>query len=79
MMRVRVRLYGTLRRFSAEDSPGETTVEVRPGTTVAEVIRSVGAPMREVYVAAVDGAAVPVSFVLERDCELVLVTPAGAG
>ncbi len=76
---MRVRLYGTLRRFSAEDSPGEVTVEVRSGASVADVIRIVGAPLREVYIAAVDGAAVPFSYALEQECELVLVTPVGAG
>ncbi len=76
---MRVRLYGTLRRFSAADSPGEVTVEIQPGTSVADVIRCVGVPLREVYVAAVDGTAVPVSWALEQDCELVLVTPVGAG
>ena len=77
---MRVKLYGTLRRFSDPETPGVWTGDVPPGTRVEDLFRLIGTTRGEVAGASIDGALIPFDAEIPPDTEeLVLVTPMGAG
>ena len=78
-MMVRVRLYGTLRRFSSPETPGLWTGEVPSRSTVADVLAVIGIDPREVAGASIRGELVRLDAKVPEDAELVLVTPIGGG
>lgn len=50
-MRIEVAVFATLRRYMPELGIGETkTLEVEPGTTMAEVVEMLGLPKDEVQI-----------------------------
>jgi len=50
-MRIEVAVFATLRRYMPELGLGETkTLEVEPGTTMAEVVEMLGLPKDEVQI-----------------------------
>ncbi len=78
-MQVRVKLYGTLRRLSARETPGLWQGEVPPGTRIEELIHLLGTKPGEVYTAAINGQACPFETEIPDAAEVILVTPVGGG
>jgi sulfur carrier protein ThiS len=78
-MQVHVRLYGTLRRFSAKGTPGIWEGELPAGATLLDLIRHLGSSEGEVAAAALDGKPAPLDSPIPDGAEVVLVTPMGGG
>ncbi len=78
-MKVTVKLFGTLRRFSHPQTPGLWTGEVEEGATLRDLIVVIGASHREVSHGSLNGRVVPLDTVVSRGVEIILVTPMGGG
>ena len=78
-MRVTVKLFGTLRRFSAKDTPGIWQGEIPPGCTLSQLIERLGAPEGEVAAAAINGETLPLDTVIPENATLMLVTNVNGG
>ncbi len=79
-MQVRVKLYGTLRRFSQPGTPGVWQGEIPPGTRIIDLITLIGSSDREVSAASLDGTAQPFETVIpDGVTDIKLVTPIGGG
>lgn len=79
MMKIVVKLYGTLRRFSKVPKPGVWEGDVVFGTTIREIFSLLKIPEKEVAAAAVDGRRCDLDFTLEKKCTLILVSHIGGG
>lgn len=78
-MRIRVRLFGTLRRFSQPETPGLWTGDVPPGTTLAGFFDLMGIDSREVAVSSINGERSSLDAEIPVDSEVLLVTHVGGG
>ena len=78
-MIVRLRLYGTLRRFSSPETPGLWTGDVSPESTIADVLAVIGIDPRELAGASSRGQLQPLDAKVPEDADVVLVTPIGGG
>jgi len=78
-MHVRVKLHGTLRRFSAEGTPGRWEGELPTEGTILDLIRHLGSSESEVAAAALNGRPAPFETILPDGAEVVLVTHMGGG
>ncbi|HUV08585.1 MAG TPA: MoaD/ThiS family protein [Spirochaetia bacterium] len=78
-MRVRVRLYGSLRRFSLPGTPGLWEGELPPGARISDLIKKLGADDAEVAIAARDGKASREDFEIPEGAEIALAPPVGGG
>ena len=79
-MLVRVKLYGTVRRFSQPGTPGLWQGEIPPGTRLLDLIYLIGSTEREVSAASLDGQVLPFETVIpETVTRIILVTPMGGG
>jgi sulfur carrier protein ThiS len=78
-MKVRVKLFGTLRRLSLPETPGRWEGEVPDGTTVQEMLRLLGAGKYECNAAAINGEPVELNAEIPPDVEITVVTPMGGG
>lgn len=79
-MKIRVKLYGTLRRFSLAGTPGLWTGDVPPGARLDDLIRLIGATTAEVAGASIDGELYSFDAEIPPETEEIkLVTPMGGG
>ena len=78
-MTVTARLFGTLRRFSSEGSPGIWQGDLPVGSTIQDVVRALGAEEREVSLVTVNGTVMPMDSEVPPEANLVLVTVMGGG
>jgi sulfur carrier protein ThiS len=78
-MKVRVKLFGTLRRLSLPETPGRWEGEVPDGTTVQEMLRLLGAGKYECNAAAINGEPCTLDDVIPLQAEITVVTPMGGG
>jgi len=78
-MDVRVRLFGTLRRFSSPGVPGVWVGQLAAHSTLDDLVKVIGATDREVLTATINGSISPMKAVLHDGDEVVLVTPMGGG
>ncbi|MCP4405026.1 MAG: MoaD/ThiS family protein [bacterium] len=74
-----VHLYGTLRRFSNQDTPGLWTGDIPEHATIRELMAEIGTTDREVSAASMNGRLCPLDTPIPPDAEIVLVTPIGGG
>jgi len=79
-LNLRVKLYGTLRRFSEPGAPGLWTGDVPTGARLEDLIRLIGATTAEVAGASIDGELYPFDAEIPPGTEeITLVTPMGGG
>ncbi len=78
-MRVTVKLFGTLRRFSAKRTPGLWKGEIPAGCTLAELAARLGAPDGEVAAGAINGETLPLDTVIPENATVILVTNVNGG
>ncbi|MDW7670513.1 MAG: MoaD/ThiS family protein [Bacillota bacterium] len=78
-MRITVKLFGTLRRFSTPQSPGFWTGELPDESTVHDLIKSIGAEVDEVAAASINGTVRRLDTKIDGNDEILLVTTMGAG
>lgn len=78
-MKVTVRLYGTLRRFSLPETPGIWRGELPVGRSLRDLVRAVGAEEREIAAASLNGIVRPLDTEIPEGAEILLVTPMGGG
>ena len=76
---VKVKLYGTLRRFSQKDTPGIWVGEPPLNSTVTDLIGIIGSKPNEVAVASINGEVCPFDTVVPDGAEVMLATHIGAG
>jgi molybdopterin synthase sulfur carrier subunit len=79
-MRVRVKLFATLRRYvdgAADRVPFE--VDLAEGATIADLIKKLNLPAEEVKVAFINGRARPEDWQLEPGDEVGIFPPVGGG
>jgi len=79
-LRMRVKLYATLGRYSGSRAPGVPfEVELPNGATVADLVNRLNLPGEEVKVAFVNGRARPMDWRLEPGDEVGIFPPVGGG
>ena len=79
-MALLVLLNATLRRHRPDyDAAVGITMEVEPGTTVAEILPRLGVPNQEVTLLMVDGRRRDLDFVLQGNERVALFPPIGGG
>jgi sulfur carrier protein ThiS len=78
-MRIVVKLYGTLRRFSLADSPGMWQGEVPAHLSLSGLISFLGTQEAEVAAAAINGVVVPLDSEIPSGAVITVVTPVGGG
>ncbi len=79
-MKVKVRLYATLRQYMPGIALGESVEIVLPdGTTVGGLIGHLGIPPNEVKVSMVGGLFKEPDYVLEEGDDVALFPPIGGG
>jgi len=79
-MRVRVKLFATLRRYAPNEAAGVPfEVNLPDGATIADLFRQLHLPAEEVRVAFVNARARPEDWRLEPDDEVGIFPPVGGG
>jgi sulfur carrier protein ThiS len=78
-MRIRVKLFGTLRRLSRQETPGLWEGEVPEGATIQEMLHLIGAGKYEANAAAINGEPCSLDDIIPADSEITVVTPMGGG
>lgn len=79
MVRVTVKLYGTLRRLSQPETPGLWQGNIPDGTRISDLITLLGTKEAEVAAASLNGSVVPFDFIIPGEATIMLVTPVGGG
>ncbi len=73
-------LNATLRRYRPDYDAGVgISLEVEPGTTVAQILPNLGMPAKEVALVMVDGRRRELDFVLQGNERVALFPPIGGG
>ncbi len=78
-MKIQVKLYGSLNRFSQPETPGVWLGDIPQGASLRELIQQIGIPEREIWIAAIDGRAYPFDTEIPEDAKVILVTARGSG
>lgn len=79
-MRVRVKLFATLARFSAGGLPGTSfPVDLPEGATLQDLAGQLGLPAEETKVAFVNGIVQPMERVLQAEDDIGIFPPIGGG
>ena len=79
-MRVRVKLFATLRQYLPGHILGSPVeIELPAGATLADLVGQLNLPQTEVKVVFVNARAQPLSYVLKPDDEIGIFPPIGGG
>lgn len=78
-MKVEVKLYGTLRRFSQSGTPGRWVGELPKGSSITDLIAHFGTQKAEVAVAAINDQVVDFSATIPPNSTIILVTNVNGG
>jgi len=79
-MALLILLNATLRRYRPDyDAAAGFTLEVEPGTPVAQILPELGVPAKEVALLMVDGRRRELDFVLQGNERVALFPPIGGG
>ena len=79
-MRVRVKLFATLARFSAGGLPGTPfEVDLPAGATLQDLVGQLGIPAEETKVTFVNGIVQPMDWVLQAEDDIGIFPPVGGG
>ncbi len=78
-MHIKLKLFGTLRRFSDPGTPGLWQGDVPSGTRVEDLIIRLGTRTAEVAAAAINGEVIPLESEIPDGATVTLVTPVGGG
>ena len=78
-MEIHVKLYGSLRRFSQPDTPGLWLGEIPRGSRLRELIDRIGIPEKEIWLAAINGAANTFDTEIPEGAKVIFVTARGSG
>ncbi len=79
MLRVTVKLFGTLRRLSQAETPGLWQGSIPDGTCISDLITMLGTKEAEVAAASLNGVVVPLDTGIPDEATIMLVTPVGGG
>ena len=79
-MRVRVKLFATLARFSAGGLPGTPfMVELPAGATLQDLVEQLSIPVEETKVTFINGIVQPLEQVLQAEDDIGIFPPVGGG
>jgi sulfur carrier protein ThiS len=78
-MYVKVKLYGTLRRFSLKETPGAWQGEIPEGIRVRDLIAILGSSEAEVAAVALNKEPCSLEDIIPDGAVVTLVTPVGGG
>ncbi len=80
-MKVKVELYGTLRRFSQENKKGLWVGDIPTGSTINDLLDIIGISKQEVSAVAINNELCDYNTEIEEDDDMVitLVTPMSGG
>lgn len=78
-MKIRVKLFGTLRRLSNKETPGYWEGDVLEGSTVQDILSYLGAGLYEANAAAINGQPCTLDTIVSDNAEIIVVTPMGGG
>ena len=79
-MRVRVKLYASLRRFAGDVPPGDfIEVELPEGATLTDLIQHLQIPAEEAKLTFVNGRSQPLDWQLQPNDEVGIFPPIGGG
>ncbi len=79
-MRVRVKVFATLREYVPNQRPGSPfEIELPDGATLDDLVKQLHLPQEEVKVTFVNARAQPLSYVLNADDEVGIFPPIGGG
>lgn len=79
-MRVRVKLFATLSRFSAGGLPGTPfEVELPPKACLQDLVKQLNIPPEETHIAFVNGVIQPMERILAQGDEVGIFPPIGGG
>ena len=78
-MKVQVKLYGSLSRFSQPETPGVWLGEVPMGWSLRDLMHRIGIPEKEVWIGAINGSACPLETEIPEGANVTLVTARGSG
>jgi molybdopterin converting factor small subunit len=78
-VRVRVRLFGTLQRFSLPATPGRVELDMAAGASVRQLIDLLQPKVGEVAAAAINGRACSLDQTIEEGDEVYLLNMLGGG
>jgi len=79
-MKIHVKLFATLSRFSPGGLPGTPfDVEVKEGTTLQDLVEQLGIPAGETKVTFVNGIAQTLGYVLQPGDDTGIFPPIGGG
>lgn len=78
-MRIVVKLYGTLRRFSNPSTPGFWTGEIHEHSKIKDLIGILEINKKEIALSTINGAAVDIEEIIPEESEIIFVSHVGAG
>lgn len=78
-MEIQVKLYGSLNRFSQPDTPGLWQGEIPQGSRLQDLIAQIGIPEKEIWIAAINGAANAFDAEIPDGAKVIIVTARGSG
>jgi molybdopterin converting factor small subunit len=79
-MKIRVKLFATLSRFSPGGLPGTPfDVELKEGATLQDLVNQLGIPAAETKVTFVNGIVQTLDYVLKPDDDTGIFPPIGGG
>ncbi len=79
MIRVTVKLFGTLRRLSSPETPGVWRGEIPENSRISDLITRLGTKEAEVAAAMLNNEACDLNAEISDGAVVVLVTPFGGG
>ncbi|NMC12531.1 MAG: MoaD/ThiS family protein [Chloroflexi bacterium] len=79
-MRIRVKLFATLSRFSKSEYSGAPfEIEIPEGTTIQDLINLLKIPAEEAKITFVNGITQPPDYLIKPDDEVGIFPPIGGG
>ena len=78
-MRIRVKLFASLRRYSVAADGTHLEIDLPSGSTLGDIINHLGVPPEEVRITFVNGRARSEDWKVEADDEIGIFPPIGGG
>ncbi len=78
-MEVKVKLFGTLRRYSNSPTKGVWEGEIKKGSSLAELIKIIGISKKEIAAITMNNNLCSLDKEIPEDAQIVMVTHIGGG
>jgi sulfur carrier protein ThiS len=78
-MEIQINLYGSLQRFSQPETPGMWQGDIPTDSKLRDLIARIGIPEKEIWIAAINGAACPFDAEIPEGAKVTIVTARGSG